>query len=516
MSLTHVCIWESGIGFRKISINEACSLFDVGVPANKGIFVCELCSQNVLLTSPGINARHFRHDSETQTKECTDRQKLFDQTYGRSIVSLNSNVLPLKISIDRSNISFYIGFFNPPDNKSKCEKINIMSDNNHTYTYSYDRLTEIGITYLQVGTSPSKYYNFEYIKPEYNIDKYWPKKIPGIHPEGSFFSCNTGKLIPLGGKTHADSDYFLLQIKPLYSVPSDIEVTEITRTKSTSNIVWYLYRIHIKKFSKFSAQFFLKYSIFLTENPTKFYPIWPNYIHNPNFIYHNSDVVYFYLTGMDAELKSFPAAENVITTDDGKLYKLKTRDREQLVSFGKFGALGFSYLIKQYVNKETTSPEIKIIDCNGMLLTENDYLKLPKSNLIVVSAPFDGKAIVKKNDKTVYIYKLSSDTALSIENLTFGTEILIYQGCDCVRELRFILPIQKHDNSLDDEYMFHKLDSCCGDMIPIAHSFGSIISKFSKYPKTKQWIRRIVRNGEISRNAYRILLNHVEKHIKSQ
>ena len=40
--------------------------------------------------------------------------------------------------------------------------------------------------------------------------------------------------------------------------------------------------------------FFLKHEIFLTEKPTKFYPIWPPYTEDPYFIYHNSSSLSIY------------------------------------------------------------------------------------------------------------------------------------------------------------------------------------------------------------------------------
>lgn len=54
-----------------------------------------------------------------------------------------------------------------------------------------------------------------------------------------------------------------------------------------------------------NSQILSQYAIFLTEHPTKFYPIWPAYIKEPYFIYHNSDQFFFYLDGDDAELRAY-------------------------------------------------------------------------------------------------------------------------------------------------------------------------------------------------------------------
>ena len=90
MALKHVCIWDSKIGYRRVSVEEARQLYEYGVSARKGPFVCQLCAANVLLTAPGINIQHFRHDPNAPNKECDDRQKYFDPTYGRTLAAWQS------------------------------------------------------------------------------------------------------------------------------------------------------------------------------------------------------------------------------------------------------------------------------------------------------------------------------------------------------------------------------------------------------------------------------------------
>ena len=103
MSLTHVCIWDPQIGYRRVTLSEARQLHPYGTSAKSGYFVCELCAQNVLLTAPGINAQHFRHDPSSPNKECEERQAYFDPTYGRSLKSLNCPTIPLRVVPQKDN-----------------------------------------------------------------------------------------------------------------------------------------------------------------------------------------------------------------------------------------------------------------------------------------------------------------------------------------------------------------------------------------------------------------------------
>lgn len=322
MPLTHVCVWDSKTGYRRVTVEEACEMYPYGASARSGHFVCELCAQNVLLTAPGMNVQHFRHDPASPNKECDERQASFDPNYGRSLRALNSHIMPLRLVVTGSIFSLQLGFFYPPDNKAHCDKIKIAGDSHQVYEYSFERIERIGTTYLSVGSIPSQIYGVEYVNANTELKRFWSNKITGINTTGSFFDGRTGQILQSGGKAYSGNSYYLLQRCPLYSYHTDIEATEVARNQASPFTTWYLYKIRIKKFSAYSAKFFLKYAIFLTEKPTKFYPIWPAYINDPYFIYHNSPEFYFYLCGDDAELKSYPATANVLGIQDGKLYML--------------------------------------------------------------------------------------------------------------------------------------------------------------------------------------------------
>lgn len=510
MSLTHVCVWDSEIGYRRVTVEEACKMHPYGASAKSGYFVCELCAQNVLLTAPGVKAQHFRHDPASPNKECDERQAYFDPTYGRSLRGFNSHVMPLRLVMKKSAFSLELGFFYPPDHKVHCDKIKIAGDSHQVYEYSFERIERIGITYLNVGSIPSQTYDIEYINANAELKRFWSNKIPGINLAGSFFDGRTGQILQLGGKAYSGNFYYLLQRYPLYTYPMDIEVMEKTRIQTNSSTTWYLYRIRVKKFSSYSAKFFLKYAIFLTERPTKFYPIWPAYIKDPYLIYHNSSDFYFYLCGDDAELKAYPEATNILVAQDGKLYKIDTREREQLISLGKSGALGFSYLIKRPLNKKASLPVVEIFDSAGDMLSEESYTKLPKSKFISVLCQYDGKAVVQRNGKTEYIYTLSAEQSLIIDELSFGTEILFYQGCDYIRSIRFEQEKISCDVLALDEVLAKKLRACSGPMIPVTHAVGTLASKFTAYPETKKWLYTALRQGEISRMALQLLKNTVQ------
>lgn len=505
MPLTHVCVWESGIGYRRVTVEEACELYPWGASAKSGHFVCELCAQNVLLTAPGVNVRHFRHDSASQNKECEERQAHFDSSYGRSVQGLNSHAMPLRISVTGTAFSMQLGFFFPQDSKVCCDRIKIALDTHEVYEYSFERIERAGTTYLDVGTLPSRVYGIEYVNANEELKKFWSTKVMGVNATGSFFDGKTGKILQPGGKAYSENSYYLLQRCPLYSHSTDIVAMEMAKRQVNSFITWYLYKIRVKNFSAQAAKFFLKYAIFLTERPTRFYPVWPPYIKDPYFIYHDASEFYFYLCGDDAELKSFPATAKAVSVHNGRLYKLFTKEREQLVSFGKSGALGFSYLIRQPLQREASPPTVVISDQAGSVLTDTIYDKIPKLKLISVLCQYDGKAVVKKNDRVEYIYRIAAEQDFIIDGLSYGTEIFFYQGCDLVCSIRFDKKEAAFNASVSDDLLVKMLESCSGPMIPITHTIGTFANKYSAYPKTKRWLYAAARQGEISRKALQLL-----------
>ena len=417
--------------------------------------------------------------------------------------------MPFRIAVNGSTFTLQLGFFYPPDHKAHCDKIKIANDTHQTYEYSFERIERIGTTYLNVGTVPSRIYGIDYVNANAELKKYWSNKVIGVSATGSLFDGRTGHILLPGAKAFSTNSYYLLQKRQLTITPKDLQIQEISRVRSTDYSIWYLYKIHVKQFSARAAKFFLSYSIFLTEKPTKFYPIWPVYIEDPLFIYHNSNNFYFYLCGDDAELKSYPATSNALDTHDGKLYKLYTREREQLISLGKAGALGFSYLIKQPLSKKAAQPKLTIKDFSGAELIEDSYTKLPKSKYISVSCQYDGKAIVRRGQKIEHIYRISSEQDLLIDGLSLGTEICFYHGCDCIRTICFEQPQIDTSTTELDRVMIAKLQTCTGPTVSIPHSFGSLVRKYESYPQTKKWLYTTLRQGVISRKALRILISDI-------
>lgn len=512
MSLTHVCVWDGKAGYRRVSIEEACSMYPYTVAANRGIFVCSLCAQNVGLTAPGANVRHFRHTSAAQKKECEDRA----QAYVRASTGYNCHPMPLRIKVAHGNYLLELGFFHIPSfvtGGSWCQKITITDDNKKQYVYSFERFSSEGVTYLNVGNTPSTEYHLSYDRPSLNLNRYWPSKTVGIDSGGSFFDCSTGKILYSGSKAYPYQDYYLLQRRSVGYVPHGISYEHIAETRTSPFTTWYLYKIHVQDFSASVARFFLERSIFLTERPVAFYPVWPPYVEDPYFLYHYDPRMYFYMQGEDAELNIYPATiyaqhQNL---DDGKLYRVYAASKEQLLSLGKSGVIGFSYLMTKPLDMVASFPEVAIKSIDGKLIAEDFCNQLPKGKQVTIQTPFDGKVILLKNDKILNIRHIVAEEILTVDELSFGCEIQIFQGCDMIRTIHFEKIKQNVTIAARDRQLVDRLRCCKSGSMPIPHSIAAAVVQLKQYTLTKQWLLSQLRLGRIDRDAYLMLISAVNQ-----
>ena len=469
-------------------------------------------AQPVCLTAPGIQRRNFRHNSATQNKECEDRA----QAYARASTGYNCHPMPLRIKVAHGSYLLELGFFHAPSSATsgpRCQTIIITDDNKQQHIYSFERLSAEGVTYLNVGNIPSTEYHLSYNHPSSNLDRYWPSKTTGVNIRGSFFDCSTGKILYSGSKAYPYRDYYLLQRRSIGHVPHGISYESIAETRTGSFTTWYLYKIHVQDFSASVARFFLERSIFLTEKPVAFYPIWPPYVENPYFLYHHNPRIYFYMQGGDAELNIYPDTiyaqhQNL---GDGKLYRIYAASKEQLLSLGQSGAIGFSYLMTKPLDMVSAFPEVQIKNIDGKLISEVTCNQLPKGKQIIIQAPFDGKVILLKNDKILEIRHIAAEVILTVDDLSFGCEVRIFQSCDVIRNIKFEKPKNDTDTSALDRQLVEKLRSCKGVLMPVPHSIGAVVGKLTHFPLTKEWFCSKTKEGRISRTAYWILVTELKK-----
>ena len=512
--LTHVYYWEPEIGYRPISVEEADKLYSHGetVSVDKtSRFVCGLCAQHVGLSKKrkGTGTRHFYHSRGEQNKECEDRA----QAYARVTIGYSYHPMPMRIKVHRDSYLLELGFFRAPSSNvggPSCQTIRITGENSQEFVHSFERVSSEGITYLNIGNIPCSVYHLAYEHPSPNLERYWPSTTSGVNPKGSFFEESSGKMLHAGGKAYPFRKYFLLQKYSLTLVPPGISYRKIAETKAGTFTTWHLYEINVLDFNASVARFFLERSIFLTEKPVQFYPVWPPYIEDPYFLYHSGSTMYFYLHGRDAELNLYPSviSPRYIELDNGRLYKLFSSSKEQLLSLGPFGSIEFSYLMKKDLSMEAALPQIQIKSIDGKLMEHDVLNQLPKENQITVQAPFDGKIVVLRNGHIQEIRHIIAMQELTVDGISYGLEIQIFQNCDLVCSICFQKLQQSIDYAEQDRMLLDVLRNCRGSMVSVPHSIGSSTKLLARLPLSRQWVYQAIRCGKMPMDAKKILMSY--------
>ena len=150
-------------------------------------------------------------------------------------------------------------------------------------------------------------------------------------------------------------------------------------------------------------------------------------------------------------------------------------------------------------------PSIEVSDYDGNVLDGDSCVKLPKFKSISVFCRYDGKVVIQKHGRINHIYKLSAGQKLEIDGLNFDTELFVYQGCDCVRKIRFEREADHGKVTIQDEHLVRMLKTCKAPLIPVPHTIGAVAFTSKDYPKTIRWIRKTLKCGEISLDAYKLI-----------
>ncbi len=515
MPLTHVCIWDNGKGYRPIDINQACDLYPYKVSAKSGIFSCSLCGGHVLLTGSGSNVRHFRHTSLDQNKICEERALVYESKK----LKVRGYPLPFKIEIYDNKYSLKLGVFHPASLLDNCDlsgEIIIVGNDGTPLIHSLEKFNTAKISYFELGSHPCEYYELSYNMVSEDAVKLFPKYVTGFDSEGALFVCGSNEMIHEGGIVYPFRDYYLLQPHKLLDAPNSISYDLLYAPTLGDDQGWYLYKIRSRDFSNDAACFFLRRSVYLRQDPPVSYPIWPAYTQDDYFLYHEDSNIYFYVEGEDSMLSIYPSYLNPTfeSLNNGRLYRFYTEYKEQVLSLSPYGDIGFSYLQQMKLDRLAEAPEIKITDESNRIIVESVIESFPEGSLIKLTAPYDGKVVIKNRQVVASVMPLTSNNEICIDVNCSNTELLIYQGLDLVRRINFHEAHREIDYQKLDIEMLTKLQSCSGVVIKIPHSVGAMASKLSKMPKTRQWMYRCIRRGEMPREALNILVSNLNNEME--
>lgn len=511
-TLKHVCMWEDN-SWKRITIDKAVEIHPYGkVSANSGLFMCELCGQYVLLTEKGINRRHFRHDRAQKDKECPER--ILGSNGFFTLFNKAKYELPIRIKLNNKSFSFEIGFMQiPSDLITKKLEINIKPKNAwaEKFIYSRERLQDEGITYLSIGNTPYEKYIISVSGTNEKVHNYWPDEVSGIDPKGTLFDAKTGKKLVYDSDVEVGNKYYLLKkgCKYLDYLTKQYITLKLIMKKTISLETWCLYEVTANDYQRESAEFFFDYHCRLTDRPVKLQTVWPLYIKNPYVLKCNEKDIVMHIQGNSPNIKPFPYVYiqkyNIPYLNEEYVANVHCNGRQQLLTIGRAKILKYTYFWQERLDNITDCQKADVVDLKGNNFVEGTHEALPINKLLNITIPYDGHINIKRNGILVERRNLYADTQSEIFDISWNTEIEVYVGLDKVWKASFFKR-KDHDNTFDENIMLKKLESYYGEQIELPHTIGFLVKKLNKYTAIQRWIYKCIRNGHMSRKAYRTLV----------
>lgn len=511
MSLNNVYYWAKD-SWKKITAEEVVKNNpDIRVSAKGKIFWCEMCGQFVTLANGDINKPHFRHSSAELKKFCSDRSKNFYKDDWFKSPKLPYN-LPLKICVEQNNFVFQIGLIKLPHQifeKVKNCRIKISTkEKTLKYRDLSDDLLEEEITWIDVKNIPAETY-FLTLEPKISdISFYWTEKIQGINTEGTLFNAKTGRKILYDADIKIHTKYYLLstrKIKPPKSVTK-----QFVMCRNISGVNWVLYEVEATELSEEAAKFFLNYHCRLTANPISIIQIYPVYTQENDIIHCNCAKMFLYFSG-NAKIKFFPFTEKFYLSEEKnfKIIETEVNEQAQMIAAGRSEILQYAYIWKDLPTCEMELPKVEVSDINGKNISDGVTHILPKNSRLQVTAQFDGKIIKSANGVVKEKIFFKAGMIFDVKDITFGTEIKIFQGLDCVWKIFY--QREEKGNLKTDTEIFLKLERGRGKKIQIPHTWGSLTDKLKNYPKVQSWLYKSIRFGFVNEESYLLFRQFILK-----
>lgn len=505
-TLTHVCMWTDK-GWVRVSAEDAVN--DIvgkgSVAAHSGLFMCELCGQYVSLIDGEIQIPHFRHSASETSKHCPERSASYSISYNPQ-----KHDLPIRITgVSSSSFRFEVGLIRAPiSSLGRDFRIEIKPKGMvEPYIFTKERLNCSSITYLPIGEKPFKEYTLNLKNGSDELRKFWPEKVNGMDPDGTLFDKLSGKKLTYDADVEVKKEYYLLKRGICEESYRDIRIRKIVQ-KQFGRENWILQEISASAFSEKAAKFFLNLHCRLTPRPVSLEPVWPLFVEGDYIVRHNQDRMYMLVKGDATTVKTFPCEQvwpldhKDYNIDHPKLYEVVCASR-MLISTGRNQVLRYTYLWKEPLNQEGSSPKLSVTDLSGSEVVPGEANMLPHNKALIFKSEFDGELIISSKNHVVDKRKILADKPLELDRLSYGVSVQVVIGLDVVWKIEF----KKRQSIIaNDEVEILKLISCVsGVSIPAPHSLRNILATMNCYPQICQWIRKCIKDGTINEQSYRRL-----------
>lgn len=495
-----------------------------------GQYSCILCGEPVRYYKGEIQKSHFRHE----------RGSIIAQTcefYAKNISEFSENELRRKISglpfyLKQIGDSFklYLGFW-PVDESTLTEEKRI----GQKITIKSERKLQIEAIDLE-NVRANKIYRlpiswvYNSYKLNYKItgtplSEIWGENISRISSNGSFFRIydDYSRCISLNGVITTDTSYYFLSHNSITD-QSFLKVEGSYSLLTEGNKKWKIYKIRFTKITRESAKYARDRHVQLLEKPPEIIPLWPPTIQkNRKYIYQKIGISTYCLNSSNKYGKWEVAILNTHKKQSDRLevflqdpvFSIEVDNHIKYLSFFDTDN-DFEVAIVARDNKKNIQYRQPSLELKWMKkeIIPGSELKAIKNVDLSIKSDMRCDIIRVRNHIPNLIFR-NELSVPSFPDISNGDAIIIRHGLDILAPLYFRRTKKiTHDiysNNLKDEVLYQKLLQQRGTFTAAPIQFKYIAAGLENYPKTREYLKKALKTGRISKQAVDYFLKNTDK-----
>jgi hypothetical protein len=365
-------------------------------------------------------------------------------------------------------------------------------------------------------------YEFHYQKLETALTELWGKKTSKIFSNGAFFRIGDiySRSISLNGIINPDTGYYFLSQDPVTN-KSFLEVEESHSLFTEKTQKWKIYKIRFTKITGESTRYARDHHVQLLEMPPEFIPLWPPSIQNNRKYIHQKMGLGTYSLRLSHKYGKWKVAilnESQIESDNREVslqdpvFSIKVDNNMQYLSFFDTDDNDVKVALVTSDDKPVISYQQPALELKwmGKKILPGSELKAIKNADISINSDMKCDIILMRNNIPYQIFR-DELSVHSFPDVSNGDTIIIRHGLDIFKPI-FFKKLKKssdakHSKNLSDEALHQKLLHIRGTVMTIPTQLKYIAAGFGNYPKTMEFLKKSLKNGQISKQGADILLN---------
>lgn len=482
-------------------------------------YICALCGEPVRFYRGEIQKPHFRHERGSKIAQTCEFYAENISEFSEDKLKKKISGLPFYLKQIGNFFQLYLGFW-PVDEPTLTEEKRI----GQKITINSETKQQVGVIDIANVCANETYhlpiswiydsYELSYKKSETALSEIWGVNASRIFLKGKFFRINDvySRSISLNGVINTDTSYYFL-FQGSAPSKSFLKVEEIYSLLTNEVQIWKVCKIRFTKITKESVKYASDHHLQLLEKPPELIPLWPPSIQNNlKYIHQKTDLTTYRLNSSHEHGKWEIAIFNKyeVPTDkievplEDPIFSIEVDNEIQYLSF--FDTDNDLVSIVAGDDKKTISyqqPTLELKWRKKQILPGSELKAIKNADLSIET---DMKCdIIRTRNYIPYDIFRDKISLLSVPDLSNGDTVVIRHGLDILTPVYFRkskkIADNEYSNNLSDEALYQKLLLLRGTCTVAPIQFKYIAAGLENYPKTKEYLKKALKTGRISKQA---------------